>query len=277
MAKTEISNPDKVLFPKSKIKKKELIDYYSAVANKIIPYMEERPIAMKRFVNGISKEGFFQKEAGEYFPSWIKRVRVKKETGSIEQVVVNKKETLKYLANQDVIEFHLFLSNLKNLEKPDKIIFDLDAGEGQFKDIKKVALAIREELDKIGAKSYVMTTGSRGLHVVVPIRQNVSFSESKKFALDIAKKIDGKTTLEIRKEKRGNRVFIDILRNNYAQLSVSPYSVRAKEGAPIAMPISWSELSGLKSAQQFNIFNSLQRKDAWQGFGKKRFDVGKMR
>lgn len=270
----EITHPDKILFPKSEITKKEIIDYYSAITDRMIPYMKGRPIAMKRYVNGIGREGFFQKKAGEYFPSWIKTEKVKKENGFVNQVIVDSKDTLAYLANQDVIEFHLFLSNISDLGKPDKIIFDLDASLDKFNDVKKVALSLKNELDKIGSKSYVMTTGSRGLHVVAPIKQNISFGEAKEFALSIAKRIENKnTTLQQRKEKRGNKVFIDILRNNYAQLAIAPYSVRAREGAPVAMPILWSELSKINSSQQFNIFNSLKRKDAWIGFGKKSFDL----
>lgn len=273
----ELSHLDKILFPKSKIRKRELIDYYSRIAGKMFPYLEDRPAALKRFVDGIGKEGFYQKNVGDYFPFWIKRVRVKKKDGFVEQIVINNKESLIYLVNQDAIEFHLFLSNLKNLERPDKIIFDLDADAGKFNILREVAFILRRELEEVGAKSYVMTTGSKGLHVVVPIKQNISFDEAQEFARRIALKVNNKmgnkTTLEQRKNKREGRVFIDILRNSYAQLAISPYSVRAREGASVAMPISWRELDKIGSAQEFNIFNSLKRKDAWKDFGKKRFNL----
>lgn len=275
----EVSNLDKVLFAKPKITKGDLIEYYRKIAAIMLPYMKDRPLVMQRFPNGIDKEGFYQKDAGEYFPDWIELIKVKKkEGGNVHHVVVNSPETLIYLANQAVIVFHLWLSKIAKLANPDRVIFDLDPSGKNFEDIRISALDLKKLLDKLRLVSFVMTTGSRGLHIVIPIKPELDFDEVRDFAYDVASVLvqqdPDHRTLEIRKDKRKGKVFIDYLRNSFAATGVSPYSVRARPGAPVATPLDWKEVSKKSLRPDMftikNIFKRLSGKgDPWKTMQKK--------
>jgi bifunctional non-homologous end joining protein LigD len=273
----EITNPDRILFPKSKITKSDLIDYYECIADIMIPYMQDRPLTMVRYPSGITKEGFYQKDMPEYFPDWIKNKTIKKGTGGITTYVVcNNPATLVYLANQAVITPHLWLSKIDKLDYPDMLIFDLDPPEGtsKFSLVRAVAFRLKEILESLDLVPFVKTTGSKGLHIVVPLKRTADFETVRAAAQTIAQCLvndDPKhLTLEVRKEKRRGRVFIDTLRNAYAQTVVAPYGVRPIEKAPIATPILWDEVADKKlTAQRYtikNIFTYLEKHgDVWQG------------
>lgn len=269
----ELSNEDKILFPKSKITKGDLIAYYEKVASFMIPKIKDRPVSMLRYPNGIQKEGFFQKNISDYFPKWIKTSSIKrKEKANMKMLVCNDKATLLYLANQACITPHIWLSKIDKLRYPDRMIFDLDPSKNDFCLVKEGAKALREVLEEeLNLKTFVMTTGSKGLHVVVPIKRDFDFDAVRAFARGAAQLLSShypeKYTTEQRIQKRGKRLFIDYLRNGYAQTGVSPYAVRALEKAPIATPIDWKEL-GSVHAQSFHIKNIFQRiskkKDPWK-------------
>lgn len=271
--KLEISNPDKVLFPKSKITKKDLITYYQKIAKYMLPFMKDRPISMKRYPNGINQEGFFQKNVSDFFPKWIETVSVKREgKEKIKMMICNDAISLCYLANLACITPHIWLSKKNSLNSPDRMIFDLDPNKKDFSSVKEAAFLLKEILDKRRMKSYVMTTGSKGLHVIVFLRSKTTFEKTRKKAKEIAKELvekdPKKFTIESRKSKRKNKVYIDYLRNGYAQTAVAPYSVRAKENAPVAVPISWKELKSKGiNAQSYNIMNVFKllnkRKNPW--------------
>ncbi len=269
--KIKLSNQDKIYFPEKKISKGELIEYYEKIADRMLPHLKDRVITMKRYPDGIKKQGFFQKEVSDYFPEWIKTVKVKKKQGTGNQLVCQNKETLMYIANQGCITPHIWLSKISKLEKPDKIVFDLDPSEKNFSDVKTAAFDLKKETKKMKLNSFVMTTGSRGLHVIVPIKSETSFKKARAFARKTAEKTaennPEKYTVEQRKNKRKGRVFLDFLRNSYAQTSVAPYSVRARTGAPVAVPIEWSELKNKNiKPQTFNIKNLFKKKkkDSWK-------------
>ena len=285
----ELSNEDKILFPQSKITKGDLITYYQKIAPYIIPLVVNHPLTMHRFPDGIGAEGFYQKDIGSYFPSWIKRKAIKRR--SIDKVVTyvvcsDDPATLVYLANQGVIALHAWLSTTTKLTYPDRMVFDLDPSTSHsWPQIKQTAKKIKKKLEHYGLRPFLMTTGSKGLHITTPLKQTDSFSTVKKFADFIAQELINEDpeqlTLEIRKEKRGTRIFIDTLRNQWAQLSVVPYSVRAREGAPIATPLTWSELANSKLNPQSytikNIFRRLSRKkDPWKDFYKKAKSLPKL-
>ncbi len=270
-----ITHPEKILFPESGISKQELIDYYLKVSHYFLRYSKDRPVSMQRFPNGIGKPGFFQKKAGEYFPEWIPTLDVPKEGGSVRMVLINNKATLAYLSNQDVITHHLWLSRADRLHNPDHFIFDLDPPKGNFELVREAALYLREFLISLGLVPFVKTTGSKGLHVVIPVKREYEFDQTRQLARrigeEMARQFPEKYTVEIRKEERKGRLFMDYLRNGYAQTAVAPYSVRAKEGAPVAMPISWEEVKdpGLYS-QKYTIRNALEKlekeADPWKDF-----------
>lgn len=272
----EITSPDRILFPDSVITKDAMIDYYIQIAPYLLPYTCDRLLSMRRFPEGILREGFFQKDAPDYFPAWIKRQRVKRQydNGYVRYVVCNTVSTLVYIANSACIELHVSLSKIDRLYYPQQLIFDIDPSGNDFASVKKIAVLLRQQLEQVGLIAYVKLTGSRGLHVVVPVRRGVTFESARLFARTIAQRVVDQVprlaTLEVRKKERKGRVFIDVLRNGFSATAVAPYSIRALEGAPIAAPILWEELDNARlSPQQYTIntiFKRLARVgDVWQG------------
>jgi bifunctional non-homologous end joining protein LigD len=275
----EISNLQKVIFPKINLTKGDLIDYYREIAQVMLPHMQDRPLSMERYPDGIEGEGFYAKEIPDYFPDWIERARVKVlESGETQpQVVCNQEATLVYLANQACITPHLWLSRRDRLHHPDKLIFDLDPPGDDFEPVCQAAQMIRQALDEIELPSFVMTTGSKGLHVVVPLDRSSEFDAVRAFAKDLAGAIAGQHpdlfTTETRKDQRKGRLFLDYLRNSYAQTSVAPYAPRAKPGAPVATPLDWDELENSDLHSQSytvkNIFRRLgQKEDPWKNMSR---------
>jgi bifunctional non-homologous end joining protein LigD len=270
----EISHEDKVFFPKARITKGDVIDYFQRAARVMLPHVRQRPLAMHRHPDGIEGEGFFQKEVPDYFPRWIERVTTpRKEGGKIDNVVCNNAATLVYLANQACITPHVWLSRRDKLDCPDQLIFDLDPPGKRFALVRFAAKALREIFGELGLPSFVKTTGSRGLHVMVPLDRRQNFDAVREFAQDVARVLahrhPRRLTVEPRKNKRRGRLFLDTARNSYAQHAVAPYAVRAIEGAPIATPLAWNEVSHRKlDAQRFNIKNIFQRlrrkSDPWK-------------
>ncbi len=281
----EISNENKILFPKSKIKKSDLINYYEKISKTISPHIKDRPIVMHRFPDGIQDPGFYQKNVSDYFPKWISTIKLKKEDGTVEHVLCQNKATLVYLANQACITPHIWLSKKGAIRNPDKLIFDLDPPNTDFDLVIHGAKSLKKLLEKIGLVPFVMTTGSRGLHVVVPLLPKSSYDVVRDFAKDIGKFLentDDNLTIQTRKNKRKGRLFIDYLRNSYAQSSVAPYSIRPIENAPVATPIDWDELQRKKMNSQYynikNIFKRLKRKsDPWKNIYSKSKSISKAR
>jgi len=192
---------------------------------------------------------------------------------------------LVYFAGQNVIEIHMGLSSKDHLDKPDQIIFDFDPSDDDFEKVRKSALELKNMLDEMNLPGFVKTSGSRGVHVHIPLKPEQTFAEIKPCAKKLAKMLHDRlpdiATLEQRKDKREDKVFIDILRNEYGQTSISPYSLRAKPGAPIATPIDWQELKDKDLHPQkytlANIFRRLSRKkDPWQDFYKSRIEPDKL-
>jgi bifunctional non-homologous end joining protein LigD len=275
-----ITHENKILFPKSKITKKMLAEYYLLIAPLMLPLIKDRPISMKRFPKGIGEEGFFQKNVSEGVPKWVKTVQVtRKEKENIHMVICNDKATLLWLVNQNCITPHIWLSRYDQPQIPDRMIFDLDPPtHGNFSMVIQGAHLLREILeDKLQLKTFINTTGSRGLHVVVPIKRENTSDEVRHFAHNIASYLvqqDPKLfTIESRKNNRGKKLYIDVLRNGYGQTAVAPYSVREHEGAPIALPISWSDLKKRHlTSDYFTIKNIKQylssAKNPWKDLNK---------
>lgn len=270
----EIINPDKVFFPKSGIPKQDLISYYKNVADCMLPYLKDRPLTLHRFPDGIGKEGFYQKDRSEHFPRWIKSVLVKKEDGQVDMVICNKTATLIFLINQGCITPHCWLSRKDKLHCPDKMIFDLDPPKDGFGLVVEAAKDLKQLFEnQLDLKPYVMLTGSTGIHVVVPIRRYHRFDKVRAFAKNIseylAKQYPKQYTTEVRVQKRKGRLFLDYLRNAYAQTGVAPYAVRPIEEAPVATPLEWQELNDKDlGPQSYNIRNILkrlsQKDDPWK-------------
>lgn len=272
MAKVEIENRSKIFFPGCGITKGDLVDYYRRVAPAMLPHIRNRPVTMERFPDGIGREGFFQKEIPDYFPAWIERVTVPKKGGSITHPLCNDEDSLVYIVSQGCITPHVWLSEKDRPSRPDRIVFDLDPPAGKPAAVRQAARRLRTELERLGLRSVVMTTGSKGFHVTVPILPEWEFAAVRRFARQIAKRVAAahpeKITVEQRKQARGGRVYLDTMRNGYAQTVVAPYAVRTRPGAPVATPVGWEELGrGLEPDRYHlrNLFRRLgQKDDPWQ-------------
>ncbi len=267
-----LSNQDKTLFPKDGISKGDLVGYYWRIAEIAIPHYRGRPLTMHRFPDGIDADGFFQKEAPEHFPDWIERARLEKQGGSLRQVIANDAATLVYLANQGCITPHLGLSTTEAIDKPDRLIIDLDPPDDDFGKVQRAAQRLRALFDDADIACFVNTTGSKGLHVVVPLDRSASFDTVRacadRLAAHLAKAHPDDLTTEQRKAKRGNRVYLDIGRNAYGQTAVAPYAVRPLPGAPIATPLDWDEaLAHDMHPQRYTVANIFRRlgakEDPW--------------
>ena len=282
-----ITSPEKVLFPDAGITKLELAGYYLGVGPLMVPYLKGRPILVQRFPDGIDRPGFIQQEAPDHLPPWVRRVTVPKVGGgSVTHATVDNAASLVYLVNLNTIAVHAWLSRFDRPRQPDRLIFDLDPHDEAFGPVREAALALQELLAGLGLRPFVMLTGSRGAHVTVPIRRGPDFDEVRRFADQVAARLveayPDLVTTEARVEARGGRLYIDTRRNAYGQTAVAPYSVRAKPGAPVAVPIDWSELDepGLTS-RRYNIreipARLARRGDPWAGIGRQAADLRRAR
>ncbi len=252
----ELSKPDKVLFPDDGITKLDLATYYDSIAAVMLPHLRGRPVNMQRFPDGIEAQAFYEKKVPSHFPDWVHTAQVDTTNGAQRQVVVQDARSLVYLAQQACITPHTWLSREDDLDRPDQLIFDLDPSDDGPETLTKVRRATRlvgERLDQVGLRSYLKTTGSRGYHVVVPLRRTAGFDDVRAFARRLAEDLVDKQpdllTIQHRKEKRGDRIFVDVLRNGYGQTAAPPYAVRPRPGAPVSTPIAWDELSRIEPAQ----------------------------
>jgi bifunctional non-homologous end joining protein LigD len=280
----QLSHMDKVFFPDDDLRKGDLIDYYRMVAPRMLPYLRDRPVVMGRYPDGVTGEAILQKNVSRYFPDWIKRVEVERigsRGGTVSQVVCDRPETLIYLANQACIELHGLLSRVAALYRPDQLVFDLDPpAEDAFDDVRRVALDLRRLLEQdLGLTTYVKTTGGKGLHVHVPLRADEGFDPVRDFAREVAELMirdaPDRLTLQQRVDQRGNRLYLDVQRNGYAQMAVAPYSVRARRAAPVAAPLQWAEVedAGL-NPRRFTMRTMGDRlattQDPWAGMSRHR-------
>ncbi|MCW2953285.1 MAG: hypothetical protein JWQ48_2455 [Conexibacter sp.] len=244
----ELSRPGKPLFP-SGITKADLARYYERVAPVMLTHVAERPLNLQRYPDGVEHRGLFQQQIGSYFPDWIARVTVPKEGGEVTHVVANDAATLVYLAGQACITLHTWPARADRIDRPDRLIIDLDPSGGTPDDVRAVARETGALLEELGLTPFALATGSRGYHVVVPLRRRVDFDVVKAFARDVAfllvlRDANGarRVTLQQRKAKRAGRILIDVMRNTYAHTSVAPYSVRTRPEATVATPLHWDEL-----------------------------------
>lgn len=279
----QLSHMDKVFFPDDDLRKGDLIDYYRMVAPRMLPYLRDRPVVMGRYPDGVTGEAILQKNVSRYFPDWVKRVEVERigRGGAVCQVVCDRPETLIYLANQACIELHVLLSRVAALYRPDQLVFDLDPpAEDGFDDARRCALDLRRLLEEdLGLTTYVKTTGGKGLHVHVPLRADEGFDPVRDFARAVAELMirdaPDRLTLQQRVDQRGNRIYLDVQRNGYAQMAVAPYSVRARRAAPVATPLQWVEVEDTAlNPRRFTMRTMGDRlattQDPWAGMSRHR-------
>ena len=270
-----VSNPDRLYFPVSGITKGDLVQYYADIAPVMLTHLRDRPIAMLRFPRGITEKSFYQKRFPKSFPRWIEHVDVVNTYDEeVQFVVVQNAASLVYLATQAVITPHAFTAPIHDIRIPDRMILDLDPnGTATFEDVLFGAHALRELLAERNLPSFVMTTGSRGLHIVVPIEREHHIDVVRAYARGLAEVLveqhPQRFTIEQRKANRGDRIFVDYMRNGFAQTGVAAYAVRPIEDAPVATPVEWSELEmadfGPRRWTLGNVRERMnQREDPWQ-------------
>lgn len=279
IAGIDLTHADKLLYPEDKISKKDVAEYFYKISEYLLPFVQKRPITLKRYPQGINHEGFYNKHRPDYFPDFIEEFTVPtvQNHSEMKMVGIHSKKALVYLAEQDVLELHVSLSTMSSIEKPDQIIFDFDPQDNDFEKVREAAFVLKKLLNEYDLTSFVKTSGSRGLHVHLPFKAYYKFETVKEISRKIAEKLNRKcpkiTTLEQRKAKREDKVFIDFLRNNYAMTAIAPYSLRAQKGAPIATPLAWVELNDTalnpQSYHLKNIFQRLEkRENPWENFNK---------
>ncbi|MGW2102249.1 non-homologous end-joining DNA ligase [Streptomyces olivaceoviridis] len=275
----EIKRPGKVLFPggggAKEYTKGDLADYYRSVAPYLLPHLRGRPLMLERYPDGLDGQRFMQKNTPEHYPEWITRAEVAKEGGTVTHVVCDDTATLLYLADQACLTLHRWLSRTDRaggLDHPDRLVFDLDPPGDDFGAVREAAAWLRELLDELGLPAAPMTTGSRGLHLVVPLDGRQDFDAVREFAHDVAElaaaRHPDRLTTAARKQDRGDRLYLDVQRNAYAQTAVAPFTVRARPGAPVAVPLTWEQLDdpGL-DARRWTIADAVDqaRTDPWAG------------
>jgi len=239
----------------------------------MLPHLKDRPVNMQRLPDGIDGPGFYEKKVPRHFPDWVPTVEVGTADGQQRQVVVSQRRVLVYLSNQACLTPHTWLSRASDLDHPDQLVVDLDPSTDDLDAVRRATAMTGELLDELGVTSYLKTTGSRGYHVVVPLRPGDGFDEVRAFARDLAEVLVERDpdllTVEQRKSKRGNRVLVDVMRNGYGQTAVPPYAVRARPGAPVSVPLAWEELGRVAPAQhtERDLSRRLERvQDPWRGW-----------
>jgi bifunctional non-homologous end joining protein LigD len=272
-----LSNLDKVLYPDDGVSKGDVIAYYRAVADTMLPHLAGRPLVLHRFPDGVATKGFVQQDAGEHFPDWVPVVELPRRggAGTVGHVVCSDLATVVYLANQAALELHIWPSTVDKPEHPDRLVVDLDPPDGvEVAELRAIARQVRDVYQKVGLTPYVQATGGRGFHVVAPLDASEDFTFVKELASDLADHVaaghpDELTTAQ-RKQKRGDRVFLDVNRNAYGQTFVAPYSLRARPTAPVATPLDWAEL-GRATPNGHTIASVPKRlarkKDPWASMG----------
>jgi bifunctional non-homologous end joining protein LigD len=251
-----LTNADKVLFPNDGYTKGDLVAYYRAVAPVILPYLRDNPLTMERFPDGIAvPRGIWEKQMPRYTPDWVHRVTIKPSTGEpreVTYVVVDDEATLVWVANLAAITLHIWYSHWPTIDVPDVILFDLDPGERTpLARLARVALAFREELANVGIRAYVKTTGGMGLHVIVPLEPHYDYDVAKGVSELVARRIHAvlpkDTTLERTISRRPeDLVYLDWVQVGKGKTYVAPFSVRARDGAPVSMPLAWADVEAMR-------------------------------
>lgn len=284
IAGVPISRPEKEMFPGdgAAVTKAKVAQYYADVAEVMLPHVRGRPISMQRFPDGIDGTSFFEKKVPSHFPDFVTTVEVDTADGPQRQVRIEDERTLVYLADQACLTPHVWLSTAEHLDAPDQLIVDLDPSVEDLSAVRRATRAVGELLDELGLVSYLKTTGSRGYHVLVPLRPERDFDGVREFARSLAQVLVQREpdllTVEARKNKRGRRVLVDVQRNGYGQTAVPPYALRARPGAPVATPITWDELSRVEP-DKYTIGSVRRRlaqvEDPWAGISRHRQTLDK--
>ena len=264
IAGVRVTHPNRVVFAGQKITKKKLAEYYLGVAPLMLPHVVDRPLSIVRCPAGAEGDCFFQKHASPGFPDAFKPITIRDKAEKGEYLYITDERGLVAAVQMGVLEFHIWGSHIKSLEKPDRIVFDFDPDEAvTFDIVKQAATEMRERLKQLGLVSFAMATGGKGLHVVVPLKPHHDWDDVKAFAEAMARTMANddpdRYLADMSKAKRKGRIFIDYLRNGRGATAIAPYSTRARKGAPVAWPVAWSGLGKLASANGTTVENAAEQ------------------
>jgi bifunctional non-homologous end joining protein LigD len=253
----KLTNPDRVLYPKDGITKRDVAAYYEAVSGPLIAAIKDRPLAVIHWNQGVGKPGWFEQNTGQKAEPWMKVVDTPSSKGPVRHLVVDRPETLRWLAQHAALELHMWHSRVESLTMPDWVLFDLDPADGKgIEQAIEVAQIVHGMFDRLGLPSVPKTTGKRGLHVFVPLAPGHTYDDALAFALSVGETVAGKlpqVTLERAKEKRKGRLYFDCLQNGYGKTVIAPYSLRGVDGAPVSTPLRWSEVEPGLDPKRFNL------------------------
>lgn len=281
-----ISHPDRVVYEEQGATKREIAEYLAEIASRMLPYIEGHPVSLVRCPSGAGGKCFYQKHHTDSVPDAIDEVQIEEKDGETSgYLVLNSAEALVSAAQIGALELHIWGSRTDRLERPDRLVLDLDPDEGlDFEDVKSAAFEVRDVLDAAGLQTFALLTGGKGIHVIAPLERRQGWDEVKSAARGLARKLSeadpGRYVAEMSKAKRKGRIFIDWLRNERGATAVCPYSLRARPGAPIATPVRWDELSRISSGHDYTLSTIRRRlaslkSDPWEGYDAVRQSISK--
>ncbi|MDD1766655.1 MAG: non-homologous end-joining DNA ligase [Candidatus Methanomethyliaceae archaeon] len=281
LTKVEFTNLDKILFPELGVTKSQVIDYYIKIAPKMLSILANRGISLKRFPDGIDKNGFYEKDAPLGTPSWVKTFRRYSKTSQrdVNYIVCNNLDTLLWTANLAAVEIHMPLSRTDSYENPDLVLFDIDPEPpATIDNAVETALLLKEKLNDLGLLSYIKTSGKKGLHVVIPVIEGYSFAQTREFAHQIGKQLtkESETIVsELPRSRDPGTVFIDYLQNSHGRTMICPYSLRGQPRATVSTPLRWIEVKKGLRPEEFNIYNVPKiHESPWERLLEKRQNLG---
>ena len=277
-----ISSPDRIIYPELDFSKLDLVRDYDRVGDRMLPHVSDRPLTLVHCPNGLLAPCNFMRHRKVWGPDVLRRVRIQEKTKVGEYLAVDDLKGVIALAQMGVIEIHTWNSTTRDIERPNRLVWDFDPGPSvKWPAVIKAAKAIRELLGTLGLESWVKTTGGRGLHVVVPIVPHRQWDECLDFARAVASALAASDpslfTITFAKRGRESKILIDYLRNNRTNTSVCAYSARAREGATVSMPLTWEQLTAKLKPERFTVETVPRRSgaDPWRGYWTARQKIGK--
>jgi bifunctional non-homologous end joining protein LigD len=285
IAGVRITHPDRVLYPDAGITKRDVIKHYLSIADLMLPHIADRPLSLVRAPRGVGGETFYQKHASEGWPDEFKAISIREKSGADRYLYIADERGLVAAAQMSVLELHIWCSHVDEVEQPDRLVFDFDPDEGlDFVHVREAAKAMRGMLKEVGLQSFPMVTGGKGVHVVAPLRRGHSWDEHREFAEALARVMaehdPDRFIATMSKAKRRGKIFVDYLRNQRGATAISPFSTRARKGAPVAVPVSWERLARLDSAHPVavgDVKRFLGSRDPWPGYFKLRQGLPKLK
>ncbi|WP_367718654.1 non-homologous end-joining DNA ligase [Nitratireductor sp. GISD-1A_MAKvit] len=268
-----LSSPDKRLFPGVKVSKEDLAFHYECVAFRMLPGLKKRLVSLVRCPDGVEEPCFFQRHGGKGMSDAVARLAVREKSGEEDEYLhIDDLPGVIAAVQLSTLEFHIWGSRIDRLDAPDRLVFDLDPDESlDFTAVRSAAFVVRERLSDLGLETVPLLTGGKGIHVIAPLVRRRDWRDVKDFARGFATRLSredpARFLAEASKEKREGRVFIDWLRNDRSATAIAPYSTRAKPGAPVATPVSWSELETVPAANVFglkDIRERVKKTDPWE-------------